>query len=344
MVDLTLSQRSRQILEAIVEDYIATAEPVGSNAVARRHALPLSSATIRNVMASLEELGLLASPHTSAGRIPTDKGFRLYVDSLVGLRTITHTEKKQILKRCRETGGNLTDLLREASRTLSSLSSYTGIVVAPRFTTGMFRQIEFIKLGPRRILAILVTCSGAVQNRIVEVDQEFSTEDLVRMSNYLNSTLEGLSISQLHEKILHEMEQEKSRYDQLMLKALSLSKQALPEEQDEVYIAGQSRIFEQPEFNDVSKMREIFQAFEEKGRLIKLLSSCMQAQGVQIFIGSETPLKEIAGMSLITSTYMSGANTIGLMGVIGPTRMGYSSVIPIVDYTAQLVSRLLTER
>ncbi len=344
MVDLTLSQRSRQILEAIVEDYIATAEPVGSNAVARRHALPLSSATIRNVMASLEELGLLASPHTSAGRIPTDKGFRLYVDSLVGLRTITHTEKKQILKRCRETGGNLTDLLREASRTLSSLSSYTGIVVAPRFTTGMFRQIEFIKLGPRRILAILVTCSGAVQNRIVEVDQEFLAEDLVRMSNYLNSTLEGLSISQLHEKILHEMEQEKSRYDQLMLKALSLSKQALPEEQDEVYIAGQSRIFEQPEFNDVSKMREIFQAFEEKGRLIKLLSSCMQAQGVQIFIGSETPLKEIAGMSLITSTYMSGANTIGLMGVIGPTRMGYSSVIPIVDYTAQLVSRLLTER
>ena len=344
MVDLTLSQRSRQILEAIVEDYIATAEPVGSNAVARRHALPLSSATIRNVMASLEELGLLASPHTSAGRIPTDKGFRLYVDSLVGLRTITHTEKKQILKRCRETGGNLTDLLREASRTLSSLSSYTGIVVAPRFTTGMFRQIEFIKLGPRRILAILVTCSGAVQNRIVEVDQEFLAEDLVRMSNYLNSTLEGLSISQLHEKILHEMEQEKSRYDQLMLKALSLSKQALPEEQDEVYIAGQSRIFEQPEFNDVSKMREIFQAFEEKGRLIKLLSNCMQAQGVQIFIGSETPLKEIAGMSLITSTYMSGANTIGLMGVIGPTRMGYSSVIPIVDYTAQLVSRLLTER
>ncbi len=344
MVDLTLSQRSRQILEAIVEDYIATAEPVGSSAVARRHALSLSSATVRNVMASLEELGLLASPHTSAGRIPTDKGFRFYVDSLVGLRTITHTEKKEILKRCRETGGNLTDLLREASRTLSSLSNYTGIVVAPRFTTSIFHQIEFIKLASRRILAILVTCSGAVQNRIIEVDQEFLPEDLVRMSNYLNSTLEGLSIGQVREKILAEMELEKNHYDQMMTRALSLSQQALPDEQDEVYITGQSRIFEQPEFNDVSKMREIFQAFEEKGRLVQLLGGCMQAQGVQIFIGSETPLKEIAGMSLITSTYMTDANTIGLMGVIGPTRMGYSSVIPIVDYTAQLVSRLLTER
>lgn len=169
-------------------------------------------------------------------------------------------------------------------------------------------------------------------------------EDLVRMSNYLNSTLEGLSISQVREKILAEMELEKNRYDQMMTRALSLSRQALPDEQDEVYITGQSRIFEQPEFNDVTKMREIFQAFEEKGRLVQLLGNCMQAQGVQIFIGSETPLKEMAGMSLITSTYMTDVNTIGLMGVIGPTRMGYSSVIPIVDYTAQLVSRLLTER
>jgi heat-inducible transcriptional repressor len=164
------------------------------------------------------------------------------------------------------------------------------------------------------------------------------------MSNYLNQILEGLSISQVREKILSEMQLEKNQYDQLMSRALSLSQQALPDEQDEVYIAGQSRIFEQPEFNDVNKMRELFQAFEEKGRLVQLLSDCMKAQGVQIFIGSETPLKEIAGMSLITSTYMTSTNTIGLMGIIGPTRMGYSSVIPIVDYTAQLVSRLLADR
>lgn len=344
MVDLTLSQRSRQIFEAIVEDYIATAEPVGSSAVARRHSLSLSSATVRNVMASLEELGLLSSPHTSAGRIPTDKGFRFYVDSLVGVRPVSHSEKREILKRCRETGGNLTDLLRETSRTLASLSNYTGIVMAPRFTSGTFRHIEFVQLGARRVLAVLVTCGGAVQNRIIETDQEFSSEELVRITNYLNSTLEGLSIGQVREKILAEMHQEKNQYDRLLSRALSLSQQALPDEEDEVFIAGQSRIFDQPEFADLGKMREIFQAFEEKGRLVQLLGDCMKARGVQIFIGSETPLKEMAGMSLITSTYMTEANTIGLVGVIGPTRMGYSSVIPIVDYTAQLVSRLLTER
>lgn len=341
-MDVSLSQRSRQILEAIVEDYIATAEPVGSSAVARRHAMALSSATVRNVMSSLEELGLLASPHTSAGRIPTDKGFRFYVDSLVSLRQVTHKEKRQILSHYRETGGNLTDLLRETSRTLSSLSNYTGIVIAPRFTSGVFRHIEFIKLSPGRLLAILVSCNGAVQNRIIETDQEYFPEDLVRMGNYLNSILEGLTIDQVHEKVLSEMQSDKSRYDRMMADALVLSRQVLPDEREEVYIEGQSRIFEQPEFSDVNRMREIFRAFEEKGRLAHLLKNCMAAKGVQIFIGSETPLKEMAGMSLITSTYMTDANTIGVLGVVGPTRMGYSSVIPIVDYTARLVSRLLT--
>lgn len=341
MVDLSLSQRSRQILEAIVEDYIATAEPVGSSAVAKRHALSLSSATVRNVMASLEELGLLASPHTSAGRVPTEKGFRFYVDSLVSLRQISQQEKREILKRYRETGGNLTDLLRETSRTLSSLSNYTGIVVAPRFTSSRFRQIEFVKLGNHKILTILVSCNGDVQNRIIDTEQEFFPDDLIAMANYLNSILEGLTIDQVRQKVLTEMQSEKSRYDQMMSRALALSEQALPESAQDVFIAGQSRIFDQPEFADLGKMREIFQAFEEKGRLVELLGRCMQADGVQIFIGAETPLKEMAGMSLITSTYLTGNDTIGLLGVVGPTRMGYSSVIPIVDYTARVVSRLL---
>lgn len=342
MVDLPLSQRSRKILEAIVEDYIATAEPVGSSAVAKRHAMSLSSATVRNVMASLEELGLLTSPHTSAGRVPTEKGFRFYVDSLVSLRPISQQEKKEILRRYRESGGNLTDVLRETSRTLSSLSNYTGLVVAPRFTSCLFRQIEFVKLGAHKLLAILVSCNGAVQNRIIETEQEFSSSELVTMGNYLNSILEGLTIDQVRQKILAEMQSEKNRYDQLLNRALTLSQQALPDAGQDVFIAGQSRIFDQPEFADLGRMREIFEAFEEKGRLVELLGRCMQADGVQIFIGAETPLKEMAGMSLITSTYLTGNDTIGLLGVVGPTRMGYSSVIPIVDYTARLVSRLLT--
>ena len=161
------------------------------------------------------------------------------------------------------------------------------------------------------------------------------------MANYLNSILEGLTIDQVRQKVLTEMQSEKNRYDQLMSRALTLSEQALPDSAQDVFIAGQSRIFDQPEFADLGKMREIFQAFEEKGRLVELLGRCMQADGVQIFIGAETPLKEMAGMSLITSTYLTGNDTIGLLGVVGPTRMGYSSVIPIVDYTARVVSRLL---
>jgi heat-inducible transcriptional repressor len=341
-MDVTLSQRSRQILEAIVEDYIATAEPVGSSAVARRHAMTLSPATVRNVMASLEELGLLCSPHTSAGRVPTDKGFRFYVDSLINLRSISPHEKQEILKRYRETGGNITDLLRETSRTLSSLSNYTGIVVAPRFTSSLFRHIEFVRLGSKKLLAILVSCDGAVQNRLIETTEEFCNDDLTRMSNYLNEILEGLTISEVRERILSEMQNEKNRYDLLMSHALSLSQQILPDNDTEIFIEGQSRIFEQPEFNnDAGRMRELFRAFEQKSRLVELLNRCMNAQGVQIFIGAENSL-EMNGVSLITSTYLTDANTIGLLGVIGPTRMGYSSVIPIVDYTARLVSKLLS--
>ena len=208
-MDVELSSRSRQILEAIVEDYIATAEPVGSSAVARRHALTLSPATVRNVMANLEEVGMLTSPHTSAGRIPTEKAYRFYVDSLVELRKITREEKKQILRRCRQGGSGLVNIFRETSRTLSSLSNYMGIVVAPSFTSDVFRHIEFIHLGARKVLAILVSCNGSVQNRLVETDEDFTPDDLIKMGNYLNDLMKGLTIFEARERILAEMKKEK---------------------------------------------------------------------------------------------------------------------------------------
>lgn len=340
-MDVELSTRSRQILEAIVEDYIATAEPVGSSAVARRHALTLSPATVRNVMANLEELGLLTSPHTSAGRVPTEKAYRFYVDSLVALRKVTHEEKKQIIRSCRKSGAGLTDILKETSRALSSLSNYMGIVVAPSITSDVFRYIEFIHLGPRRVLAILVSRNGSVQNRLVETDEDLSPDDLVKMGNYLNELMQGLTIFQARERILAEMTKEKNQYDHLLSQALRISKQAVTVESDEIFVEGQARILDQPEFSDVSRMRDIFRAFEEKGRLLQLLSRCMTAEGVRIFIGSEAPLSQTAGVSLITSRFVTGSNAVGMLGIIGPTRMGYSSVIPIVDYTARLLSRLL---
>ncbi len=337
-----LSPRSRHILEAIVEDYIATAEPVGSSAVARRHDLTLSSATVRNVMANLEELGLLTSLHTSSGRIPTEKAYRFYVDSLVALRQVTRDEKRQIIQRCRQAGAGVTDILKETSRTLSSLSNYMGIVVAPSFTSDVFRHIEFILLSPNRVLAILVSRNGTVQNKLVETENSFTQNDLVKMGNYLNDLMQGLTISQARELILSEMKNEKVRYDSMMSQALKISEQAVTTGLDDVFLEGQARILEQPEFNDVNKMREIYRTFEEKGYLLKLLSGCMSAEGVHIYIGSETPVSRSAGVSMITSRFVTSSNTVGMLGVIGPTRMGYSSVIPIVDYTAKLVSRLLS--
>jgi len=340
-MDVELSARSRQILEAIVEDYIATAEPVGSSAVARRHALTLSSATVRNVMANLEDLGLLTSPHTSAGRIPTEKAYRFYVDSLVGLRQVTRDEKKQIIRHCRQSGAGLSDILKETSRALSSLSNYMGIVVAPSFTSDIFRHIEFIRIGAHKVLAILVSTNGLVQNRLVETVDDIPENDLVRMGNYLNELMQGLTISQARERILAELKNEKTQYDRMMSQALRISEQTVTVGEDEIFVEGQARILDQPEFSDVARMKEIFQAFEHKSQMLQLLGRCMTADGVQIYIGSETPVSHSAGMSLITSRFTTGNNTIGLLGVIGPTRMGYSSVIPIVDYTARLVSRLL---
>lgn len=342
-MDVDLSPRSRQILEAIVEDYIATAEPVGSSAVAKRHALTLSPATVRNVMASLEEMGLLISPHTSAGRIPTEKAYRFYVDSLVALRPVTHDEKKQIIRRCRQAGSGLSEILKETSRTLSSLSNYMGIVIAPSFNADVFRHIEFIRLGRCRVLAILVSCNGTVQNRLIETDDDFSSEDLIRMGNYLNGLMKGLTISQARDRIREEMLREKNCYDSLLSQALRMSTQAVNQDTDDIFVEGQARILDQPEFSDVRRMQEIYRTFEQKALLLKLLGSCMNSEGVQIYIGSETPVSGSAGVSLITSRFVTSSNTVGLLGIIGPTRMGYSSVIPIVDYTARLVSRILKD-
>lgn len=336
-----LTSREREILEAIIEDYIVTAEPVGSRTVTRRHHLDLSPATIRNVMADLEEMGFLASPHTSAGRVPTDKAYRFYVDSLLGVRGISRTEREAIRRRYSLDGKDIGEVLRETSRTLSTISHYMGVVVSPRFTTSVLRQIEFVKLGGRRILVILVAENGAVQNRLIESDEDLAAEDLVRMGNYLNELLTGLTIPQVRQRLLDEMASDKASYDQLLARALRLSQQSLIDDDAQIFIEGQANILEQPEFADASRMKDIFQAFEEKGQLMKLLDRCMTAEGINIFIGAESSYGKMAGMSLITSTYRFGKNTIGLLGVVGPTRMGYAKVIPIVDYTAKLVSRLL---
>jgi heat-inducible transcriptional repressor len=333
--------RSRQILEAIIEDYISTAEPIGSSAIRSRHGLSLSAATIRNVMADLEEMGYLASPHTSAGRVPTDKAYRFYVDSLLAVRAVDRGEREEIRRRCSVSGRDVDGVFREISQMLSSVSHYMGMVAAPRFNANVFRQMEFVRLGSRRILAILVSQSGTVQNRIIELDHEIPSEELIRMANYLNVMLQGLTISQVKGRILKEMESDKVHYDTLLAEALQLSRQAFDDSGTGLFIEGQANIFELPEFADAQKMKDVFRAMEQKSQLLGLLDNCLKAPGVNIFIGSESHLNNMSGMSLITSTYVSGKNTLGVLGVIGPTRMGYGKVIPIVDYTAKMLTRLL---
>jgi heat-inducible transcriptional repressor len=257
------------------------------------------------------------------------------------VRSIAQGEQDEIRKRCNMAGRDLGEALKETSRMLSSLSHYTGIVLAPRFTADLFRHIEFIKLGGSRLLAILVSRNGTVQNKIIETGEEMRPADLVKMANYLNHLLKGLTIAQVKEKIMGEMKSDKIKYDALMAKALEFSRQTLPESDSEIFIEGQANILEQPEFTDVTRMKDIFRAFEEKGQILSLLDRCMEAEGVNIYIGAEAHLSQMVGMSLITATYMTGRNTLGVLGVIGPTRMGYAKVIPIVDYTAKLVSRLL---
>lgn len=337
-----VNERSRQILEAIIEDYIASAEPVGSRAITRRHSLGLSPASVRNVMADLEEMGYIAAPHTSAGRVPTEKGYRFYVDTLLRVRQLSRQDQLRIEGQYRLKGLRMEEILREAGKVLSAISQYTGLVLAPRFTHTIFHHIEFVRLSKQRILVIFVAQSGIVQNKIIEAEEDLSPGELEQMTNFLNEVLTGLTIQEVKAKIIEEMAQEKALYDGLLQRALQFSREAFSEEAGgEVFIEGASHMLEQPEFADLDQMKLIFRAFEQKSQLVELLDKTQAAQGVQIFIGSESDFSAIAGCSVITASYSGRRGTIGTLGVIGPTRMPYSLVIPIVDYTARLVSKVL---
>lgn len=337
-----LNERSQNILEAIVEDYIASAEPVGSRAITRRHRFDLSPASVRNVMADLEEMGLLCSPHPSAGRIPTEKGFHYYIDSLLQVRDLSEEEKRRLRQNYRFNGLKMEEIMQEVGRVMSGMSKYTGLVMAPKFATTVFRQIEFVRLSHGRLLVIYVSESGLVQNKVIDGDPSLTAADLEQISNYLNRELTGLTIQEVRTKLNRELQEERTRYDALRKRALSLSSAALQEEvEDLVFVSGTSLMLEQPEFSTPQQMRRIIQTLESKKKLIELLDRSQAAGGVQIFIGNQSQHNEIEGCSLITSNFSNKKGAIGTLGVIGPMRMDYSLVIPIVDFTAQLVSRIL---
>ncbi|MBN2426802.1 MAG: heat-inducible transcription repressor HrcA [Deltaproteobacteria bacterium] len=337
-----LNERSRKILEAIIEDFIATGEPVGSRTVTRRHHLGISPATVRNVMADLEEAGFLYSPHTSAGRVPTEKGYRFYVDTMIEVRDLSFNLRKAIEDSFSMGGLGLEDRLKRAGQVLSATSSYAGLVSYPSFEATVFRHIEFVKLSSKKILAVLVSQSGNVQNKVVEVQKPISKGELEKITNFLNSKLTGLPLCEVKGLIVKEMKEEKALYDSLLQQAFELSREVF-ESQTEgtVFVEGASNILDLPEFADLECMKRLFRTFEQKNLLVDLLEKCRSAEGTHVFIGSEFDSCGLEGCSLVTSSYVSKSGISGTLGILGPSRMTYSVVIPIVAHTARQISRFL---
>lgn len=341
-MDEILNARDRKVLQAIIMDYIQTAEPVGSRTVSKKYKMELSAATIRNVMADLEEMGLLRQPHTSAGRVPTDRAFRFYVDSILEVRKLGKVDQERIKRDLENEKRDINEIMKRASSLLSLLSKQTGVVLAPRFGSNVFKHIEFIKLREKKILVIIVSNSGEVQNKLIESDEPMDQDELDKYGKYLNEIMVGLSLAEAKKKIVEKMKREKVLFDSLMYRALQLSQKALEDEREgDLYIEGKTNLIRFPEFADVEKMRALIQAFEEKTKIVKLLDKALSTHGIQIFIGAENEFSEMQECSLVAAPYIKENFTLGTLGVIGPTRMDYSSIIPIVDYTARILGKIL---
>ncbi|MBM3732637.1 MAG: heat-inducible transcriptional repressor HrcA [Acidimicrobiia bacterium] len=339
-----LNDRSREVFRRIVESYLESGEPVGSRTLARRLGLALSPATIRNVMADLEEMGLLFAPHTSAGRLPTEAGMKLFVDGLLEVGELTQDERRDLDSRLAATGGNAEVLLERASTTLSGLSRCAGVVMVPK-TESPLKHIEFISLNPGRALVVLVTENGLVENRIIEIPPGLPPSALVQATNYLSARLVGRTIAEAYDEIMAELESHRTQIDELTRSVVKrgLATWAGGESGGTLIVRGQSNLLGDVQgLADLETIRTLFEALETKETLLKLLSLADRAEGVQIFIGSDNPLFGTSGCSMIVGPYRNERQkVVGAIGVIGPTRINYARIIPMVDYTAKLVGRLL---
>jgi len=343
---MELSERDQKVLEAVISGYIRSGEPVGSRTVSKHYGLNVSSATIRNIMADLEDMGFLQQPHTSAGRIPTDKGLRFYLDSILKIRQLEKRQQALIRKAFETKKGDIDDLLRRTSQVLSRFCEQAGVVLWPKLSATRFKHIEFVRLRPRQILVILISKSGLVQHTLLDWEEDLSQDDLDKYARYLNELLEDVPLAEVKDRILREMENEKVLFDQLFSQALELSKRAFQEalESADVHIEGHTQLLRNPEFADVERMRRILEAFEDKTRIIRLLDKALDPERqVQIVLGTESDVNELQEISLISSPYRRGETVLGVLGVIGPMRMDYSRIIPIVTFTASLLSQLLAD-
>jgi heat-inducible transcriptional repressor len=330
-----LDDRAKLLLKALVERYIADGQPVGSRTLSRASGLELSPATIRNVMSDLEELGLIASPHTSAGRVPTARGYRLFVDTML-------TAQREQLPPASLAPDQPQRVIANAANLLSNLSHFVGVVMAPR-RSSVFRHIEFLRLSEKRYLVIIVSPEGDVQNRVVFTESDYTQTQLVEAANFLNAHYAGLAIEQVRERIKGEVEQLRNEIAQLMQAAVQVTSEALSESQDEVVISGERNLLAVSDFSsDMTHLRRAFDLFEQKTQLMRLLDISSQAEGVRIYIGGESQVVPFEELSVVSAPYEVDGQVVGTLGVIGPTRMPYDRMIQIVDITSKLVSNALS--
>ncbi len=330
-----LDERSKMLMKALVERYIADGQPVGSRTLSKESGLDLSPATIRNVMSDLEDLGLIVSPHTSAGRIPTARGYRLFVDTMLTVQQ-GHMAAHSLAP------DQPQKVISNAANLLSNLSQFVGVVIAPRRTSA-FRHIEFLRLSERRLLVIIVAPDGDVQNRVIYTEVDYTQSQLAEAANFLNSNYMGLEIEQVRLRLQGEVESLRGEIAALMQAAVNASSEVISETQDEVVMSGERNLLSVSDFSsDMGHLRRAFELFEQKAQLMRLLDVTGQAEGVRIFIGGESQVVPFEDLSIVSSPYEVDGKVVGTLGVIGPTRMAYDRMIQIVDITSKLVSNALS--
>ncbi|QYF95555.1 heat-inducible transcriptional repressor HrcA [Massilia sp. PAMC28688] len=336
---MPLDTRAQTLLKALVERYIADGQPVGSRALSKISGLDLSPATIRNIMADLEEMGYVASPHTSAGRVPTPRGYRIFVDTLL---TVQHLDEQSVESRMRLQTLQPQKLISSAAQMLSSLSQFAGVVQSPR-RESVFQQIEFLRLSEKRILLVIVDPRGDVQNRLLLTESDYTPTQLIQSANYINQNYGGLSFDEVRLRVTGELRQLRDDMGRLMQAAVEAGSEAMADQSDDMVIAGERNLLSVSDLSsNMSSLRQMFDMFEQKTGLMQLLDVSSKASGVQIFIGGESNLVPMEEMSVVTAPYEVHGKIVGTLGVIGPTRMAYERVIPIVDITAKLLSNALS--
>lgn len=335
-----LDERQRDVLRAIVQEYISTGGPVGSAQLVKRAEFDVSSATLRNVMSDLEELGFLEKPHTSAGRVPTDRGYRFFVDTMVRLREPPPRDR-ELIQQGLASDTSVEEAVQEASKVLHFITRHAGVVITPRASATVFERIEFVRLRENRVLAVLVAANGQVANRVFTLDFSVSPEDLVRSANYLNELLSRAPLEEVRSRIQAELEREQAAWDQLARKALALGIAATQVTKNErLHVEGTGSFLD---LGDMERARLLFRALEEKTQLLELLDRVQRAREMQIFIGRESDFSSAGEVTVIASPYGVGEQMVGAVGVIGPTRMNYQRVIPLVNFTAQVLSRVVKD-